>query len=71
TELHGRGTGQAPRLLVLSNGIAAGNSDGFGWFGPARAPEGGLGAPPGDGTSEERDTPPEETRKNEPDDRTR
>ncbi|HVR74033.1 MAG TPA: PQQ-binding-like beta-propeller repeat protein [Planctomycetota bacterium] len=71
TELHGRGTGQAPRLLVLSNGIAAGNSDGFGWFGPARAPEGGLGTPPGDGTSEERDTPPEETRKNEPDDRTR
>jgi len=49
-ELHGKGTAQPPRLLVLADGIGVGNADGFGWYGsPLEEVEveaGGLGAPP-------------------------
>ncbi|MBI4606824.1 MAG: PQQ-like beta-propeller repeat protein [Planctomycetes bacterium] len=37
-EVHGKGTGQPPRLQVLEGGLAVGNADGFGWFAPG--PEG-------------------------------
>ena len=31
-EIHGKGTGQAPRLEILKEGLALGNADGFGWY---------------------------------------
>jgi hypothetical protein len=40
-EIHGKGTGQPPRLQVLKDGCALGNADGFGWF----VPRGVKGAP--------------------------
>jgi hypothetical protein len=33
-EVESKGTGQAPRLAVLKEGLALGNADGFGWFAP-------------------------------------
>ncbi len=60
-EVHGKGTGQPPRLQVLVEGLGVGNSDGYGWFaprGPAKEAggqgQGGPGPPPVEGRNENR-----------------
>jgi hypothetical protein len=59
-EVHGKGTGQPPRVAVLKDALAVGNSDGFGWFAPPRnddgAPRGGLGPAPGGEKNPEKGT---------------
>ena len=52
-EISGKGTGQTPRICPLEDGLAVGNSDGFGWFTRSAPPE---DEPDGDaGAAEEED----------------